>query len=40
MSKRPKTLTHEQTAEFYNVLGAKQDWQALFEVPSTLLLLK
>jgi ubiquinone/menaquinone biosynthesis C-methylase UbiE len=34
MSKRPKTLTHEQSAEFYDALGAKQDWQAFFEVPA------
>jgi ubiquinone/menaquinone biosynthesis C-methylase UbiE len=34
MSKHPKTLTHEQSAEFYDALGAKQDWQAFFEVPA------
>jgi cyclopropane fatty-acyl-phospholipid synthase-like methyltransferase len=27
-------LTHEQSAEFYDALGAKQDWQAFFEVPA------
>jgi cyclopropane fatty-acyl-phospholipid synthase-like methyltransferase len=34
MSQRPKTLTREQSAEFYDALGAKQDWQAFFEVPA------
>lgn len=34
MSKHSKTLTHEQSAAFYDALGAKQDWQAFFEVPA------
>jgi cyclopropane fatty-acyl-phospholipid synthase-like methyltransferase len=34
MSKRPKTLTHEESTEFYDAVGAKQDWQAFFEVPA------
>ncbi len=34
MSNSPKTLTRQQSARFYDALGAKQDWQAFFEVPS------
>jgi SAM-dependent methyltransferase len=29
-----RTLTHEQSAGFYDALGAKQDWQGFFEVPA------
>lgn len=34
MPERSKTLTHEQAADFYDALGAKQDWQGFFEVPA------
>ncbi len=35
MPKEPRMLTHQQATTFYNRLGAKQDWQAFFEVPAT-----
>jgi ubiquinone/menaquinone biosynthesis C-methylase UbiE len=34
MPTNPRLLTHEQASDFYDALGAKQDWQAFFEVPS------
>jgi ubiquinone/menaquinone biosynthesis C-methylase UbiE len=34
MPNNPKLLTHEQASDFYDALGAKQDWQAFFEIPS------
>ena len=34
MPEHHKMLTHEQAADFYDALGAKQDWQAFFEVPA------
>ena len=34
MPDSPETLTHQQSTQFYDALGAKQDWQAFFEVPS------
>jgi SAM-dependent methyltransferase len=34
MSDQPRTLTRQEAAGFYNALGAKQDWQAFFEVPA------
>jgi ubiquinone/menaquinone biosynthesis C-methylase UbiE len=34
MPDQPRTLTHQESAGFYNALGAKQDWQAFFEVPA------
>ncbi len=35
MPEEPRMLTHQQAISFYNHLGAKQDWQAFFEVPAT-----
>jgi SAM-dependent methyltransferase len=35
MLDEPRMLTHQQAISFYNHLGAKQDWQAFFEVPAT-----
>jgi hypothetical protein len=34
MPDQPRTLTHQEAAGFYNALGARQDWQAFFEVPA------
>lgn len=36
MPNNSRTLTHEQASAFYDSLGAKQDWQAFFEVPAML----
>jgi ubiquinone/menaquinone biosynthesis C-methylase UbiE len=35
MSGEARMLTHQQATAFYDRLGAKQDWQAVFEAPAT-----